>query len=115
MLQGKISEGMSAKLSQATLALSVSTFRYDICVLFGFWGVILHASPLGTQWYLLKKKINKEKYFLTIHTFKSKQRREDIGGVFFPFKCTFFGRKPVAGRHQSSFDKLERFVKLHKK
>lgn len=66
MLQGEISEGMSAKLSQAILALSVSTFIHDICVLFGFWDGFLHAFPLGTQWYLLKKKINKEKYFLTI-------------------------------------------------
>lgn len=48
MLQGEISEGMSAKLSQAMLALSVSTFIHDICVLLGSWGGFLQAFPLGT-------------------------------------------------------------------
>lgn len=38
MFQGEVSEGVSAKLSQAILALSVSTFIHDICVVFGFWG-----------------------------------------------------------------------------
>lgn len=121
MFQGEISEGMSAKLSQAILALSVSTFIRDICVVVGFGSGFLHAFPLGTQWYLLKKKNNKEKIirkklirrvppslvpFLTIHTWKWKLRRENVNGEGgrLTFKCTFFSRKAVAGPHQSSFD-----------
>lgn len=62
MFQGRISEGMSAKLSQAVLALSVSTFIHEISVGFGFWGAFLHDFPLGTQQCLLKK-MNKESGF----------------------------------------------------
>lgn len=51
MFQGEISEGMSAKLSQDILALSVSTFLHDICVvgcfLGWFFNTLFHQGHRG--------------------------------------------------------------------